>query len=462
MKRLHVIAGAAATLVLSGCMSLAPRYERPAAPVAASFPLAAANEAGTPASALPWRSFFAEPRLQRLIELALANNRDLRVAVANIELSAAQLGARRADLYPTVNAGFSGQRQSGGTGNLYTAGLLVSGFELDLFGRVRSATDAALAQLAASEEARRAAQISLVASVAALHYALVSDEVLLELTQRTLDSRRESHRLVQLRFDNGVNSELDLRASQTAVEQARAALSALQRQRQLDRNALELLVGQPLPADLPAPAPWNPQALADLPAGLPSQVLLQRPDVLQAEGQLKAANANIGAARAAFFPHITLTASVGAASTQLSNLFSNGTAWSFAPTALLPIFDAGRNRANLRASEAQRDIALAQYEKAIQSAFRDVADALAGRSTLVEQLDALSAQSEAEAGRLRLTDLRFRNGVAGSLELLDAQRSLFAVQQLRVQAELALLQNRIGAYRALGGGWDTPPLAQGQ
>jgi multidrug efflux system outer membrane protein len=191
-------------------------------------------------------------------------------------------------------------------------------------------------------------------------------------------------------------------------------------------------------------------------------VLLQRPDVLQAEGQLKAANANIGAARAAFFPRITLTASVGAASTQLSNLFSNGTAWSFAPTALLPIFDAGRNRANLRASEAQRDIALAQYEKAIQSAFRDVADALAGRSTLVEQLDALRAQSEAEAARLRLTDLRLRNGVAGSLELLDAQRSLFAVQQLRVQAELALLQNRIGAYRALGGGWDTPPLAQGQ
>lgn len=466
MRRFHVIAATAAALVLGGCMSLAPRYERPAAPVAAIFPLAAAPEAGTPASALPWRSFFADTRLQRLVELALANNRDLRAAVANIELAAAQLGARRADLLPTVNAGVSGQRQAAGEGrassNLYTAGLLVSGFELDLFGRVRSATDAALAQLAASEEARRAAQISLVASVANLHYALLSDEVLLQLTQRTLDSRRETHRLVQLRFDNGVSSELDLRASQTAVEQARVALAALQRQRQLDRNALELLVGQPLPAELPAAAPWNPQALADVPAGLPSEVLLQRPDVLQAEAQLKAANADIGAARAAFFPRITLTASVGAASTRLSELFSSGTAWSVAPQLLLPIFDAGRNRANLRASEAQRDIALAQYEKAIQSAFRDVADALAGRSTLVDQLDALQAQSQAEATRLRLTDLRFRNGVASSLELLDAQRSLFAVEQQRVQVELLLLQNRIGAYRALGGGWETPPLAQSQ
>ena len=466
MRRFHVIAATAAALVLGGCMSLAPRYERPAAPVAAIFPLAAAPEAGTPASALPWRSFFADTRLQRLVELALANNRDLRAAVANIELAAAQLGARRADLLPTVNVGVSGQRQAAGEGgassNLYTAGLLVSGFELDLFGRVRSATDAALAQLAASEEARRAAQISLVASVANLHYALLSDEVLLQLTKRTLDSRRETHRLVQLRFDNGVSSELDLRASQTAVEQARRALAALQRQRQLDRNALELLVGQPLPAELPAAAPWNPQALADVPAGLPSEVLLQRPDVLQAEAQLKAANADIGAARAAFFPRITLTASVGAASTRLSELFSSGTAWSVAPQLLLPIFDAGRNRANLRASEAQRDIALAQYEKAIQSAFRDVADALAGRSTLVDQLDALQAQSQAEATRLRLTDLRFRNGVASSLELLDAQRSLFAVEQQRVQVELLLLQNRIGAYRALGGGWETPPLAQSQ
>lgn len=453
------LCAAALAVALSGCMSLAPQYERPAAPVAATFPGAPAAEAGTPAAALPWRSFFAEPRLQRLVELALANNRDLRVAVANIDLAAAQLGARRADLLPTVNAGVSGQRQSasgGGSSNLYTAGLLVSGFELDLFGRVRSATDAAVAQLSASEEARRAAQISLVASVAALHYALGSDEVLLQLTQRTYDSRRDSHRLVQLRFDNGVSSELDLRASQTAVEQARAALAAVRRQQQLDRNALELLVGQPLPADLPAPAPWNPQALADVPAGLPSDVLLKRPDVLQAEEQLKAANANIGAARAAFFPRITLTASVGGASTQLGDLFSNGTAWSFAPQLLLPIFDAGRNRANLRATEAQRDIAVAQYEKAVQSAFRDVADALAGRSTLAEQLDALRAQSEAEAVRLRLTDLRFRNGVASSLELLDAQRSLFAVEQQRVQAELALLQNRIGAYRAFGGGWDTP------
>lgn len=460
MKRLTILAAAA---LLSACGSMAPRYERPAAPVAATFPMAPAAEAGTPAAQLPWRRFFAEPRLQRLIELALANNRDLRVAVGNIELARAQLVSRRADQFPTVGAAVAGQRQSaadGGSTSVYTAGLAVSAFELDLFGRVRSLTDAALEQLAASEEARRATQISLVASVANLHYALASDDVLLDFTRRTLESRQESLRLVQLRFDHGVASEIDLRAAQTAVESARASFAALQRQRQLDRNALELLVGQPLPADLPAASAWNPQALADVPAGLPSDVLLRRPDVLQAEAQLRAANANIGAARAAFFPRITLTASVGGASTQLGDLFSNGTAWSFAPQLLQPLFDAGRNRANLRASQAQRDIAVAQYERAVQSAFRDVADALAGRVTLVDQLAALTAQSQAEAARLRLTELRFRNGVASSLELLDAQRSLFLTEQQRVQVELALLQNRIGAYRALGGGWDAAPQSQ--
>ncbi|MES2889796.1 MAG: efflux transporter outer membrane subunit [Pseudomonadota bacterium] len=470
----------AAALSLAACGSMAPRYERPALPVAERFPVAPASDAraATATVELPWRQFFAEPRLQRLIELSLANNRDLRIAAANIESAQAQLSVRRADLFPTVGLGASGTRQSGrggaattgaagtagtGTGtaatagggsvtSLYTAGLTVSAYELDLFGRVRSLTDAALAQVAASEEARRTAQIGLVASVANLYYALASDEVLLSLTQRTLDTRRESLRLVQLRFDNGVTSEIDLRAAQTAVENARAVGAQLRRQQQLDRNALELLVGQGMPSDLPPASPWNPQALSDVPAGLPSEVLLQRPDVRQAEAQLRAANANIGAARAAYWPRISLTASVGGASTELSELFSNGTAWSFVPQLFLPLFDAGRNRANERLSEVQRDIAVAQYERSVQTAFREVADALASRLTLAEQLEALTAQADAEAARQRLTELRFTNGVASSLELLDSQRSLFAAEQQRVQVELALLQNRIGAYRALGGG----------
>lgn len=458
----------AAALSVLACGSMAPQYQRPPTPVVERFPMAPASETGLAAVELPWRQFFAEPRLQRLIELSLANNRDLRIAAANIESAQAQLGVRRADLFPTLGLGATGTRQSGRGGaatagvagtpssgsvsGLYTAGLTVSAYELDLFGRIRSLTDAAYEQVAASEEAGRTTQIGLVASVANLYYALASDEVLLSLTQRTLETRRDSLQLVQLRFDNGVASEIDLRAAQTAVENARAVGAQLRRQQQLDRNALDLLVGQGLPADLPAPSPWNPQALSDVPAGLPSEVLLKRPDVRQAEAQLRAANANIGAARAAYWPRISLTASVGGASTQLSELFSNGTAWSFVPQLFLPLFDAGRNRATERLSEVQRDIAVAQYERAVQTAFREVADVLASRVTLAEQLEALTAQADAEAARQRLTELRFTNGVASSLELLDAQRSLFAAEQQRVQVELALLQNRIGAYRALGGG----------
>lgn len=445
-------------LVLAGCASMAPPYEQPAAPVAAQFPLASPGDGGTAAAERPWRSFFAgDARLQRLVTLALENNRDLRIAVLNIDAAQAQLNLREADRLPTVNAAVTGNRAPGSNGRInstYSAGLAVSAFELDLFGRVRSATDAALAQLQASEAARRATQITLVGAVASLHYAIGADDELLALTQRALDTRRESLRLMDLRFRNGASSELDLRAAQTAVESARGALLALQRQRALDGNALALLVGQPIPPDLsPAPA-WNPQALADVPAGLPDNVLLQRPDVQQAEAQLRAANANIGVARAAFWPRISLTGSIGVASTELSGLFNNGaTAWTFVPQLLQPLFDAGRNQANLRLTQAQRDIAVAQYERAVQTAFRDVADALAGRATLGEQLQSAQALADAEAARYALSDLRFRNGIASSLELLDAQRSLLTAQQARVQVELALLQNRIAAYRALGGGW---------
>jgi multidrug efflux system outer membrane protein len=449
----------ATALSLAGCMTLTPPHERPAAPVAERFPLApAAAEAGKPATELAWRDFFgADSRLQRLVELALANNRDLRIAVLNIEAARAQASLARAARWPTVNAAVTGTRQPNADGDItstYTAGLAVTAWELDLFGRIRAAGDAALAQLAATESARQAAQIALVSAVASQHMALAGDEELLALTQRALDTRRESLRLLELRFKFGTASELDLRTAQTAVETARGALLQLQRQAALDRNALELLVGQPLPADLPARPSWNPQALSDVPAGLPADVLLQRPDVMEAESTLRVAEADIGAARAAFWPRITLTGSVGVASSELSRLFSGGnTAWTFVPQLLQPLFDAGRNRANLRLSETQRDIAVARYERTVQTAFREVADALAGRATLGEQLQSAQALESAEAARFRLVELRLRNGVASSLELLDAQRSLFTAQQQRVQAELALLLNRIEAYRALGGGW---------
>ncbi|HET9642527.1 MAG TPA: efflux transporter outer membrane subunit [Burkholderiaceae bacterium] len=440
---------------LTGCMNLQPRYERPLPPVAPQFPLVGA-ENGVPAADLPWQQFFTEPRLARMIEISLANNRDLRVAVLNIEQARAQVGLRRADLFPTVGVGAAGNRQPAANGrstSIYSAGFTVSSFELDLFGRVRSLTDVALAQLAATEEARKAAQIALIASVANLHYALAGDDQFIALTRSTLATREESLKLMQLRFDNGAASDLDVQLARTLVEQARVALVQQQRQRALDQDALELLLGQPLPADMPPQAPLDAQALPDVPAGLPSDVLLRRPDVTQAEQQLMAANASIAAARAAFWPRITLTGGVGVASSQLSNLFSGSIGWTFAPQLVQPLFDAGRNRANLRATEAARDIAVAQYERAIQSAFRDVADALAGRATLDEQLHAVLAQEAAESQRFRLSELRMRYGAASSLELLDAQRSLFTAQQAVVQTQLALVQNRIAVYRALGGGW---------
>jgi multidrug efflux system outer membrane protein len=447
-----------AAAALAGCASMAPPHERPAAPVAAQFPIAPAGDAGAAANERPWRSFFgADARLVRLVELALQANRDLRIAVLNIEAARAQLGLREADRLPSVNAAVAATRQPNGSGRIgssYTAGLAVSAWELDFFGRVRSATDAALAQLAASTDAREAAHTALVAAVANAHCAIAADDELIALTRTALSTREESLRLMRLRFDNGASSELDWRAAQTAVEAARGTLIALERQRLQDINALTLLIGQPLPPGLPARPAWNPQLLADVPAGLPPEVLLRRPDVRQAENQLRAANANIGVARAAFWPRITLTGSIGVASTELSGLFSGGTAWSFAPQLLAPIFDAGRNRSNLQWTQAQRDIAVAQYERTVQAAYRDVADVLAGRATLSEQLASTRTLAEAEGARFALSELRFRNGVASSLELLDAQRSLLAAQQQRVQVELALLQNRIGAYRALGGGWN--------
>ena len=452
------VSTAVLALTLCACGSMAPDYQRPAAPVAASF--GSENAGNTAASAIEWRQFFSDARLQSLITLALANNRDLRIAVLNIEQARAQYDIRRADQWPTVNAGLSGSRvptSSGGISSTYSAGVLVTAYELDLFGRVRSLGEAALAQYLASEEARKAAQISLVATVATSYLALQGDEELLRVTLETLRTRETSLRLIKLRFDNGASSLIDLRQAESLLESARVALAQATRQRALDENALVLLLGQPLPATLPEGVPITAAAtLPELAAGLPSDLLARRPDIRQAEQQLIAANANIGAARAAFFPKITLTASLGSASTQLGDLFKAGsTAWSFAPQLLQPIFDGGRNQANLKVAEVGRDIATAQYERAIQSAFREVADALAGRATLGEQLRAQEALVRAEQDRYRLAELRYRNGVASYLDALDAQRSLFAAQQALVQTQVQYQQNLVTLYRVLGGGWST-------
>ena len=445
-------------MTLAGCMSLAPKYERPAAPVAPNFPIAGAASSRAAAS-IAWQEFFADARLRQLIGLALSNNRDLRVAILNIEQARAQFQIRRADLLPTVGLGVSGNRMPGpndSTSSTYSAGVAVSSFELDLFGRVRSLSNAALAQFLATEEARKATQISLVASVANAYLATLADDELLALTQQTLDARAESLRLIQLKYDNGVVSKLDLQQGLALVDSARVTLAQQQRQRAQDGNLLTLLVGQTLPA---AAAPGTTLAatvLSELPAGLPSDLLTVRPDIRAAEQQLLAANANIGAARAAFFPRISLTGSAGAASGELSGLFKSGAfGWSFAPQMVLPIFDYGRNQANLGSARAGREIAVAQYERTIQSAFREVSDALAGQATYGEQLRAQRSVAEAELERFKLSDLRYRSGAASYLDLLDAQRSLFSAQQGAVQANLARVQNQVTLYRVLGGGWTT-------
>ncbi len=469
-----VLLGTAA--LLAAC-SMAPTYDRPVAPIAgdwpglrlsrslAGMPPAASAALQTVAAAdIEWQSFFSDPRLRLLIEAALRNNRDLRIAVLNIEQARAQFQIRRADQFPTVGAAATGSRQPSASGNgniasVYTAGLALTSYELDFFGRVASLKDAALAQYLASEEGRKTTQISLIATVANTWLSLLADEELLTITQQTLATREESFKLSQLRFDNGVTSELDLRQAQSLLEAARISRAQLQRQRALDENLLTLLVGQPLEGELAAALPAG-QALADapvmvdVPAGLPSDLLTKRPDVRQAEQQLLAANANIGAARAAFFPRISLTASAGSASNHLSGLFQSGSwGWSLAPQLFLPLFDAGRNQAGLESASAGRDIAVAQYEKAIQTAFREVADALAGRATLGEQLLAQQAQAHAEGVRFKLSDLRYQNGIASQLDLLDAQRSLFAARQAVVQTRLLQLQNQVTLYKTLGGGW---------
>ncbi|MGB4117238.1 MAG: efflux transporter outer membrane subunit [Polaromonas sp.] len=463
---------AACALFLGGCASLAPEYKRPPAPVAAQFPVvsgAMAAASTTPASGIEWQSFFTDAKLKQLIETALLNNRDLRIAVLNIEQARAQFQIRRAEQFPTINAALTGARQpnptpANGAGRItsvYSAGLAVTAYELDFFGRVASLKDAALAQYLATEEGRKTAQISLIASVANTYLALLADDELLAITQQTLATRQASYKLAKLRFDSGLTSELDLRSAESLLEAANTALAQQTRQRAVSENALTLLVGQSLGSDLAGKdAAFAKTTLQDIPAGLPSDLLVHRPDIRQAEQLLIAANANIGAARAAFFPRISLTATAGTASSRLAGLFQAGTwGWTLAPQLLLPIFDAGRNTAGLASSKAAEGIAVATYEKAIQTAFKEVSDALAGRATYAEQLRAAQAQANAEAVRYRLADLRYQNGVTSQLDQLDAQRSLFAARQAVVQTRLAQLQSQVTLYKVLGGGWKDEAVA---
>ena len=456
----------AAAALLAGC-SLIPTYERPAAPVPTTFPSDPAQPAGPAAATVPWQDYFADPRLQGLIQTALDNNRDLRVSVLNIEQARAQFQIQRSALFPAVGVSASGSRSSpnqlqafgfgGSVSSSYSVNLGISAWELDFFGRINALKEEALAQYLSTEESRKAAQISLIASVANGWLTLIADDELLELTRQTLDTREESVRLTKLRFDNGVVSEIDYQLANSQAENARATYAQQQRLRAQDENALALLLGAPVPAQALAGGALRLDGAApmrDLPAGLPSDLLIERPDIRAAEQQLIAANASIGAARANFFPRISLTTSVGTASTEFSNLFDKGTkAWSFAPSITLPIFNAGANQATLDSARAGQQIAVAQYEKSIQTAFSEVADALAGRATLGEQVRALRAQADAEGVRFKLSDLRYRNGIASALDLLDAQRSLFAAQQAAVQTRLLQLQNQVLLYRALGGGW---------
>ena len=447
---------------ISGC-SLTPEYTRPDAPVAGAYPADPAGQGERSAAEISWREFFPDENLQALIKLALDNNRDLRTAALRIEEARALYNIQSADRLPNINAGISGSRSRTPAslsvtgqpviGNAYQVGLSLASFELDFLGRVRSLSDAALSLYLASDEARQAAQISLVAEVAKAALAERAFAEQQELAQKSLEGREASYKLAKQRFDVGASSALDLRLNETLVLAARVSLVTLTRQRAQALNGLALLTGKPL-TDLPPPQALSAQNIvAEFPAGLPSDLLTKRPDIRASEQRLKAANANIGAARAAFFPRITLTAGVGTASNDLAGLFQSGSdTWSFSPQLVLPIFDGGRNRSNLTLTEVRKNLAIADYEKTIQTAFREVADALVARASLDQQIDAQRAVQEAQADRLRLADLRFQNGVSSFIDVLDAQRELFSAEQTLVQARLLRLTNAIDLYRSLGGG----------
>ena len=471
------------TLALTGC-NLAPRYEQPAMPVPADFPpqpvlsfdaatgdvssqtvgaqtLAAGSDS---AAQVPWRTFFQDKTLQSLISTALVNNRDLQLAVARMDEAQAVWGIQRGEMFPTLGAGLSAVRQrgpgfAGGTNVItsqYSAGVAVTAFELDLFGRLRNLSEAAFQQYLATAEGARAVQITLVADTAVQYFRLRLAQALVDLTKRTLGARQTSYNLVKARFSNGVAAEMDAVQAKVLVDSAAADLARYVRDEQTARNALSVLLGQPAPEMTPQPLTFDDIGrLTNLPTGLPSELLVRRPDIRAAENQLLAANANIGAARAAFFPNISLTGSVGSASTSLGSLFKSGSgAWAFTPSVSVPIFTGGSLQAGLAQAQAVQRGAIANYERQIQQAFREVADALSGEATLKAQLAARAAQSASAQKFLDLSNARFFNGVSSFLDVQIAEIQLFNSRVEQVLTGFETVSNRINLYKALGGGFD--------
>ena len=473
----HSLIAAAVALFAAGC-TMAPKYERPAAPVDQTFPTGgvydkqpdatspaapSGSAQAKPAVDIGWRDFFVDARLQQIVEIALKNNRDLRVSMLNVAAARSQYQITRAELLPTLDAVGSQTKSRtpkdlslfGQTiSNQYSVGVNAS-WEIDFFGRIQSLKDQALEQYFALAETRKAAEISLVSQVADQYLTMLSDDDQLTVTRNTLKTAQESYRITKLQFDNGVGTELDVTQSEGILQQAASNLQSQLRLRAQAENALVLLIGEPLPADLPPGLPLDSQnLLADIPAGLPSDLLVRRPDIASAEHSLLAANANIGAARAAFFPKVSLTGSFGTLAPSLGTLFKPGSAaWSFAPQISIPIFEGGTNLANLDLAQIQKRIEIANYEKAIQTAFREVADGLAARGTYDEQIKALDRYVKSQARGLELSDMRYRNGVDNYLSVLTAQTNLYTAQQLLITARLNRVTNLVDLYRELGGGW---------
>ncbi|AMV73729.1 AdeC/AdeK/OprM family multidrug efflux complex outer membrane factor [Desulfuromonas carbonis] len=459
--------------LLAGCATLAPNYSRPAAPVPTDWPGQGGETpatAGAAVAEIPWQDFFLDPQLRAVIATALEKNRDLRLALLNMERAQAEYRIRRADLLPALDGSAAGSVQripadlsASGDGEIvrqYSVGLGVSAFELDLFGRVRSLKEQALEEYLATSEARRSVEISLVASVARAYLNLAADREGLQLARETLENQQASYHLIERRFQAGVASALDLNQARSSLEAARVDIARYTSLVAQDENGLDLLVGARVAAPLlPATLSTDPAPFRTLAPGLPSTVLLARPDIRAAEHRLQGANANIGAARAAFFPRIELVSSIGTGSDQLSGLFGAGSlAWNFAPRLTLPLFNAGANRANLAVAKVDQQLAVARYEQAIQVAFREVADALAVRATIGEQAAAQQALTAATAESYRLSQARYARGIDSYLNVLDAHRSLYSARQNLIGVRLALLANQVTLYQVLGGGSSAAPL----
>ncbi|MBI5820883.1 MAG: efflux transporter outer membrane subunit [Verrucomicrobia bacterium] len=455
-------------ILATGC-TMAPKYARPAAPIPTAWPTGTAYEVGVSTNApqavdVKWQNYFTDSKLQKVIGLALTNNRNLRVAALNVEYTLAIYGIRRAELLPTLSAFASGSRQrvpadlsSSGNRQIssrYDANLGVASWEIDFFGRIRSLKDRALEEYMASEQARRSTQLLLVASVSQTYLTMAADKESLKLAETTLEAQQGTYNLVKKRRELGLAPELDLFRAQTQVDTARGDVARFTQLIAQDKNTLDLLVGSPTPPELLPGQLATVKPPKEISAGVSSEVLLSRPDVLQSEDQLKAAYADIGAARAAFFPRISLTTAFGTASSQLSGLFKAGSgAWSYAPEIVMPIFDA-RTWSALKATKVQREIAVTQYEKAIQNAFKETADVLAVRGTVDDQIASQQSLVHANAETYRLSNFRYTMGIDSYLSVLDAQRSLYSAQQGLVTLNLTKLSNDVRLYAVLGGGWD--------